>query len=71
MKCEDCGASLQSGSGDGLILECVACGKYPFDCNCNPRLGYTPDRIVHCLDCDEFDKERVDTSQSGWRSQDV
>lgn len=71
MKCKECGGSLRSDHGDGLILECEACAMFLSDCQCHARRDYTPLRWVHCLNCERMHIERIDTTKSGWRSSEV
>lgn len=68
MKCGDCGGSLNSGD---VVLECQACAMFLYDCRCRQRHGYTPLRIVHCLQCDDQFRDVIDTTKSGWRGLEV
>jgi len=68
MKCKDCGALLNDLHG--LKLSCVRCGKLTSDCTCGAH-NPTPDRRVHCDNCDRVDAAVIDTTQDGWRSQEV
>jgi|APHM01.1.fsa_nt_gi hypothetical protein len=71
MKCSDYGATLQSSTDEGLQLECRACAYLVMDCSCYSKLGRTPNRWVHCMECDELFKKKINTSKSGWRSMEV
>lgn len=70
MKCSNCGGSLH-GLNEGLVLECNACAKFVADCRCRDRLDYTPLRQVHCMTCDEYFIETVDTTTAGWRGLEI
>lgn len=68
MKCSDCGGSLNSGE---VVLECRACAMFLYDCTCKRTLGYLPERIAHCLNCQDFYRATIDTTDPGWRSRKI